>query len=259
MKKLIKFNILFMILIVINTTEIICQTCGSTVYCPPGIKYPFYICDFNSPVPKIPVICAEDPYNIPGFQGYGKDYAIRRISLPICFDIDLTTIPEEVAMPLNNVVFSKNKAVEEINRAAFSWNCICGKENEPCSCSIKVKFSDLEEDFQFDGKLAYAKTKATFPACNIKCGESFIIFNNTTSFRKDAAGNVNRFFINDDFITTSTISKVYSDGYSKVYNFFDVMLHEAGHILGFDHYDDSIEPPYIGCYPPIEGVMSSVS
>jgi len=94
-----------MILIVINTTEIICQTCGSAVYCPPGIKYPYYICDFNSTEAKTPVICAEDPYNIPGFQGYGKDYAIRRIRLPICFDIDLTTIPDEVAMPLDNVVF----------------------------------------------------------------------------------------------------------------------------------------------------------
>ncbi|MFA7626157.1 MAG: T9SS type A sorting domain-containing protein [Candidatus Kapaibacterium sp.] len=223
--------------------------CPPILNCPEGVKYPYQICPYSTETDgRARIICAEDPYQIEGLEW---PFTLLKAELPIC--ILPYAIPTLEQIPYGNTVFDAAKTLEDFNRASYEWNCICGKQDDNCShgCTITTYFSDNESNFDI-GVLAKANTSYMTYFCELNCTNSYIMINNTQKFKGAITGPTTQFFINEDHITSESIDLIYSSGY-KVFSLYETILHELGHVLGFDHPNES------GCLPSYESVMNSHS
>ena len=246
-----KFFIIFLFIYFNNTFSALSQ-CGNITDCPAGINYPYQFCK-NPPDPNqgvAQVICTDDPFNL-----IGNGYNALKIDIPICIN------PNEITNPIPNrvdinvqsgtvEVFDRTAAINEMNQACYDWNCLCGKQNDQCQCQISCSFSTNASEFGSSGSEALAQSKSIYWAyyCTVQCGQSFIAVNNSNDFCDNVGGYPTRYFITEDNINLQTMAQI-KQANCEVYDFLQIMLHEIGHVLGFDHYDD--------CTPSIHGIMDA--
>lgn len=245
-------NIIFLSALLITNLSLFSQPCGNVTNCPGGFNYPFIYCKYDLSDPNkghSVVRCTSDTWADPTWKP-------RKIeNLPICIDATTyqSTIPiqEEVA---GEVVFTRNSALDDIIDACRQWNCLCGKQDDPCYCSIKIRFTKNWNEVGDKYALGAALTNYQAYNCKVNCGSSEIRLNNSNDFTARGSGTPKRFFIIEYEAKRVNYDNINNRG-CRVYNLLQTVLHELGHILGFDHYDDTEQTPNVGCYPPVTGLM----
>ncbi|HVK40147.1 MAG TPA: hypothetical protein VNA88_16570 [Candidatus Kapabacteria bacterium] len=106
---------------------------------------------------------------------------------------------------VGNMTYDKDDFVNDMNEAARRWNCICGRENDPCGCEIEIGFSDDYDDFgeaeleatsssleEFIRDHASVESPAIwgpaeqppFGKCEVACEQMVINLNNTAAYRR---------------------------------------------------------------------------
>jgi len=243
------------------------EPCGNDLHlnCPQGTKYPYRVCIENLSTHEYSLgeYCTDDPTGVlpPG-------YKISTTPIPFCLDPQLSTFPDRIDLPSQppgNTVFTKEKAIKDIDKAVESWNCICGVHAgiPGCPCTVKILFvtDPKDKDFNNDIKnhpiektLAMENTSVYRKSCILNCNGSYIKINFIDKFYIDKSGRPIRFFINEELTNSSVVNEVKDNG-CEVFSFYDVVLHEVGHLFGFGHYDPEI--PYAPCNPPGDGIMNS--
>ncbi|HRP03120.1 MAG TPA: hypothetical protein PLE30_10785 [Candidatus Kapabacteria bacterium] len=123
-------------------TYISLAQCGSTLNCPINKQYNYIFC--NSATNQMMSKCSVNP------KAEITPWSVMKITLPVCLNF-CDSGPSRVEMQIftggYQDVFKKEYVQDELNKAAFSWNCLCGKENLPCSSKINVYFMDRPQDF----------------------------------------------------------------------------------------------------------------
>ncbi len=223
--------------------------CGQNTVCTDK-KYKYMFCKQNdwSSESTLYRICADDPFSLE------PEYIPLTPPMPICVSFDMNSLKcDEYKMgkPTGGnqyLVFKKSLVVQECNNAVYDWLCLCGLENEPCKCEVKVMFSDEEILFPANSDIIARSRIYWFNSeneCELSCQYTYIAFNNTKEFTGTDPDNClkEKFFINDYFFQEDETYTVYltQEGLI-VYNFIQWLQHELGHIFGLDHHmfeDDS--------------------
>ncbi len=232
--------------------------CGTVTNCP-NKEYPFTVCDEDDPTHpgEWEYYCSTTPHdNSPPLNPYF-------VFLPICYDIDesIEQIPSEIEMTGTSVikVFDRDEAIESLNEAGDIWNCLCGEEDRACQCSIRVRFTSNPREYndpRLDARTTLGFTRMSyFPFfCQGACQNMEVVLNNTSAFRDMRSGYPQNSFINEQIIEDYQPADIFSDlgTDNNTYNFLHVIVHELGHVLGLDHYD---EHPCGG--DPSSGLMNS--
>ena len=229
-----------------------------TNYCPQNKKYRYTVCNFSTNSTQ--QICTDSPNSL-----QAPLYPMKA-NLPICLDF-IDSGPIEVtqvtATGLEIVIYQKSKILQDLNNSTKMWNCLCNKDNEPCACTISIKFTSNAKDFlgnnpveKILGQCQYRIGNGCITACGPGMGNNVtkIYLNNTEKFTgsKDANGKGERkkFFVNDYYFDQDInyLNDLDSDFYNAV-SLSDIIAHELGHALGLVHHDDkngnSLCPPDI--------------
>lgn len=240
-----KFFIFLSIIIIIqysNYSILRAEDCGITTNCP-SMKYAYHLC--NTTTNETIVECIEDLSQLP------SGYTVLTLPLPICviWEYD-ENMPSEYTIGnethYNAKVFKNQYSVIECMETPYIWNCLCGRQNDPCTCTLKVKLSDDYEDFtdewwERDVAETIAAARIPWSNCEINCKSSEINFNNTVEFTGAAPESeykYRNFFINDEYMQTpGYLDRRELERFNyKVYNFKEILLHEIGHFLGLEHH-----------------------
>jgi hypothetical protein len=131
------FNLIcYIIILIIEFSAVFSEDCGTVTNCP-NKRYPYTMCSDNNNGMWL-YLCTENPRD----PNLHPPYTPYTVFLPICVDIQMMSIPSEIKMPNRTggeiKVFDINYAIDELNKAAFLWNCLCGKEKDNCQCEILV-------------------------------------------------------------------------------------------------------------------------
>lgn len=218
-------------------------------YCPQNKKYNYTVCNFSTN--KIQRICSDSPNSL-----QAPLYPMKA-NLPVCLDFIDDEGPSEVTQltttGLELVIYQKSKILQDLNNSTKMWNCLCNKENDACACTISIKFTSNPSDFGGNNPVSDILGQCQFrmgSGCTTTCGPGVgnnvtkIYLNNTSNFTGSLNSNINgerkKFFVND-FYFDQNINYLddIDPNHFKAYSLSDIIAHELGHALGFDHHDDS--------------------
>jgi len=231
--------------------------CGEILNCNPNQAYPYQLCNRNTG--ERAVCCFIDPNNYnPECEWYSIEdgYNLWKQSIPICLEfIDDSEAPTEISLYLmcSNVcpaedirqVFRKDWTHYDAEKAGYEWNCVCGKQNEPCACPVKVKFYKDRNKIGFD-PLDYECDKFILKyggsdnKCPSICDNATIYLNNTEEFKHydRVKQTYQHFYVNDKFFEDNE-DYLYNDngcGYGAI-NLTDALTVAAGQLLGLGYYN----------------------
>ncbi|GBD07194.1 hypothetical protein HRbin21_01010 [bacterium HR21] len=181
--------------------------------------------------------------------------SIRRalLPLPICLELDSASLPpaelRTVYFPVDPanpegervLVFSLDSVWQDLCCAQRSWACICGKQDLPCACKVKVRFITDSSVFR-PGSRAAASTWGGM--CD-SCRPDFDILLNVTrwfitsypSYRSNSTSKVHRFFVNRSLIENYRRVRYDPDSGYVAYDLCLILIHELGHVYGLNHMD----------------------
>lgn len=179
-----------------------------------------------------------------------------KLCLPAKIDYDNKGLVDKRAYAWSNnngatryTMFDEEEIAPIASDEQVQWELICGTYGPPrddnCQkCDIKIRWSSDKADFgtgvnsgaatHTGGKKATSPTGGT---CKADCDVTYILLNNTPEFMQmdNATGYPKNFFY------TSTQPPIFNAFYQmRGYNYIDMrllLLHEIGHLLGFDHTD----------------------
>jgi len=131
---------------------------------------------------------------------------------------------------------------EDIEDAVAAWNCLCDWHRGQCNNKIKAYFTDNEREMGWEKRNTLAEANVVWDmfSCDMNIRSStlsmFVRFNNTSYFRYDdrdqTEGVEKRSFVNRRCEDALYAHGTYG---SNFYSFYDVVLHEFGHLMGFMH------------------------
>jgi len=242
MRKLFIFLSIIVLIQYFNYSILRADDCGIVTNCP-KMKYAYRLC--NTTTYETKVECIEDLSQLP------NGYTVLTLPLPICviWEYD-ENMPSEYTIGnethYNAKVFKNQYSVIECIETPYIWNCLCGKQNETCACTLKAKLSDDYEDFsnewwKRDVKDLVAVTKIVRNNCTINCEKTKISFNNTKEFTgadPQSQYKYRKFYINDEFMQIpGYLDRTELERFNyRLYNFKEILLHEIGHCLGLEHH-----------------------
>jgi len=173
---------------------------------------------------------------------------VRKIcdfDMPTCINFDYSTFPGSYSYYSPKVIMDVDGIKDDVANALKEWNCLCDLENEPCKNMVKTIFTDDKTRFVWEERtwVAAASTSWDMDDCCIHPERSLIEFNNTSFFRYQDKGDVHPgppkwSVINKKY--EHLLPSISSDG--RFFSFYDVLLHELGHIFGFLHLEDCGKP-----------------
>ncbi len=244
-------DILLFVLIILPYSELYSENCGTVTNCPDK-PYKYWFC--NNANNQMVELCEKNPNNVPGFT------PIKAPAVPLCFEFESTSSDptQQVKLPLqvggDVLVFDLSKVQDDIDNAQYDWNCLCGKQNDECVCTIKVRFVKDKQDWPFNNRRSplgsTVNTSIGAQTCVINCTTaSVILLNNLPEFNKTMLG----------YRLTSLSNEEYSDNLPDIqqayisYNLTDIMFYGIGHQYGLQSQRTSpmCNPPYDG------GIMGS--
>lgn len=272
--KCIQF-ISFLILMSLFNFKVSLSQCNEFITCESSVKYPYYVCYiYDLPYPTkadVMLYCTNDPLfiNNPVFwDGHNGQACSRKAKLPICLNVSTETVPQ-LSIANYTSILSPNSCIGDASITSFNWNCLCGYQDLPCECSIRVFFSSNKNYFVDSKKpndinpiintAAGANANTNIMSCEVVCINSFIVFNNTAEFRDDYTGSPKRMFVNSSENSIG-FNEFCNEKGLKAYSFKDILSHELGHILGLGHYDTNPNDNYINkseCSVGLTGIMYS--
>ena len=184
-----------------------------------------------------------------------------------------TTTGPKIVFDIEDLLDTKPASINPIKRAFNEWNSICSRTDNPDSgsttCCVSVYFETNPDNIDSNNRNAIAVASsfaklseihnplAPLNDCNYECDPnaetpSFRIrFNATDAFTQrfkapqpDGAPPTSlpkRFFISRDLIPSGSNIEYgnYSDNEMQFYDIYTVILHELGHLLGFNHFHNS--------------------
>jgi len=243
------------------------SNCGKELECPPGIKYPYSFCKFDTVTKKVTTetICTDDPLE---YQKNNPNFVPQKVKLPI-FVLAPSTNSNMVSLfsiykdgEFEVVLFGANDlrmsitAAHDLAAAANKWNCVCGDTvdiNNPTNIGtfIKSEFSANRNHFTYPYHTpAVAKiltgTQDDYP-CGLNLDTSRIRFNMTPEFLYNrnwypAPGTpLEKGWFSQEF--RGNVGLV--PNYVRLFSFMSVAMHEIGHLLGFGHYNENFGS-YVG-------------
>ncbi len=202
-----KLTIFLIIMLFQFYTYISLAQCGSTLNCPIDKKYNYIFC--NSTTNQIMSKCSVNP------NAEIEPWSVMKITLPVClnfYDSGPSRVEMQTMTGGYQDVFRKEYVQDELNKAAFSWNCLCGKENLPCSSKINVYFMYRPQDFPPNPSSTVARLSPVVSGntcqskvnknCNDQLDQQTIIrINNCKEFTGTDPSNSKKkkFFINDKY------------------------------------------------------------
>ncbi len=227
------------------------EPCGENTLCPQK-KYPYFFCNPKDKG-RIMSCCVFDPIN-EHCEGFENDYPnVRKMNLPICAKF-IDSGPETATSTFCKdgcsikTSYHKTDFSDDMEKAIYRWNCLCGYQDSPCSCTISIKFSN--EPDKFSNYKNHPSDNSLYrhnppnsdqinpnEKCSIDCDKITIYLNQCTDFTlSDDPNKYRNFFINDKLLD----DKQY-DGYDiHAYNLFSIIAYELGRIMGLgDMYKQS--------------------
>lgn len=261
-----KMSIFFTILICLNFSNILLsqepsnkplEECNKPLVCLPK-PYLYYFCNGEG---KIIVVCSSEPNSNtdPWTQDDFKKPV--RINLPICLTF-VDSGPEIISVEgctenrcyTPRPVYRKSDMLSQLQQAQKRINCLCNKENDSCLCTVKVKFSSNDLDFQDPFSQPSSSSIKVFKRqadgiinsdCSLNCENLFLYLNDTEKYTRKSYnedGVYSQFFVIDEyFYTDATLAQSVS---LKAFNLLDILNYELGSFLG-------LGKPY-GTYPEFE-------
>lgn len=241
------------------------EPCGVHSDCPEGKTYPYIMCRSSDGL--IHIFCLNDPYTAEPceFGGFIFDN-VRKTNLPICIDFDNSgpdTVWGYVCGTKNqnhekyytDIIYTKADFINQSEQIADIWNCICGYQDEPCHCSIKVKFIDKNQN-EFSDPETESLSNTLFENNPAKegqidennkyenlCSNIVIFLNHTEEFHRsqyirDANGLSRVCYDKFYYIDSYHNNHLSNTTYINAYNLNNIIAHELGKILGFGNGND---------------------
>lgn len=235
------------------------EECNKPKECPPKL-YPYYFCNGD----KIVAICSTDPNINPNLEDYPEFNMPVKINLPICLTF-VNSGPDTGIVNLcipgrcvnGHLVYKKSDMQSQINQVMKRINCLCDKENEPCQCNIKVKFSnnrlDFVDDYDPSSNMLKMWSKKNDPNilnpndCSLNCENITIYLNNSDEFTGRGEYNPNnpkhlrKFFVIDDYFYSDLF--INESTTISAYNMLDILNYEIGGLLGLGDPHTVLIPP----------------
>ena len=125
------------------------QPCAPVEY--PSVARPYLFCNGEG---EILPLCTSNPFNPRG----GANWTLSPVKapMPICLQYipsaEHTVVHGDVCGDENGCrilpVFNAADIPNDIQRALNQWNCVCGKQNDPCGCTMNIMFVTDPEIFK---------------------------------------------------------------------------------------------------------------
>jgi hypothetical protein len=229
------------------------QPCGDVINCPDR-KYRFFFCTPSG----VKVECARNPWSYQ--QGWIPLHAIGRICLflsPIPKYQPATTYVWPQRGGGEAAVFRPDLVNFDFDCAVGKWDCVCGKQQDPCRCRIEVLFVTDENDDYIQGyadrAIALAISQFQGNTCELNCEASplnpgsKIVVNMTKRFMFPRRGRYPNIVYND--MLWDAVRNRASDTL-MAWNLCEALIHEIGHLYGLGHHTDC---------PPASGIMNATA
>ncbi len=235
-------------------THCLAQPCGEVINCPDR-AYSYTFCTPSGFVNA----CARNPWS------YRQGWMPLRASGRIC--LFLSNVPmyqpaTTYVWPLRGggeaAVFRPDLVVNDFDCAEGKWDCVCGREQDPCRCRIEVRFVTDENDGLIrkyvDRAIALAWREWQSNTCELFCEASplnpgsVIVVNMTKRFLFPLGGGRYPRIVYNDMLW-ETVRNRASDTLIA-WNLCEVLIHEIGHLYGLGHHTDC---------PPANGIMNATA
>lgn len=221
------------IIFVLSGMNLFSQVCGDPIYCDPAIKYPYIQCFGKT----AKIVCSDSPLTLNPKIIFAK--------MPICLDIVWKDSPGTIKLPTTigeEIVFDNSTFANDVMTALYDWNCICGKQNTPCSqgCRMKIRFISNEKELLYKNDPAQADSKWSFPHgttnCTFDCAKSEIRMNNTKGFK----GKLINGYYENNFCNSNSSYYLQANSTYATWNILTIIKHEIGHLLGLHHFNKNM-------------------
>lgn len=264
-----KYFIVIITFIVAGNMSLYSGNCGQSISCTDA-AYPFRFCDDYG---NIRTLCASDPFSHTD-QFYPEFYIPLKMNnnvQPICLQFD-DSGPIEIGVKIcgdqtcsSDLVYEKKDFITDMKSAAYDWNCLCGKQDDDCGCTINVGFTEDPFKFEDPEEQPAANTVDQYPEkvikkCEIQCEDLNIYLNYTEEFTNKSnatkyTGTDYELYYGGNFFVTSGVANNWPAGLSgykpDAYNLETVLMNQLGRIFGL-----SGDPYYGSCYSG--GVMDDL-
>jgi hypothetical protein len=211
-----------------------CDECKSL-----NLSYPYQYC--NLAKGKYERDCSKNPI------GTGKKPWKLCIPATLMYDpsqLQVGILPWQNSSGGVQIIFDASTVPSIMIDAYTQWTALCSpggiSRDDNCQkCPIKVKWTQELRDLDGDYTVSAAThlvnaTNQTGTTCDPNCEKTYIALNNTSDYiNKSSTGYPQNFFY------TSTTAPVFTGPYAR-YTYQDlrqIILHEMGHLFGFDHDD----------------------
>ncbi len=254
MKYILKYVIIAITCMMVSTNLTFSEPpCGSNVNCPDK-PYRYTYC--NPANGQIVYRCAKNPYS------WEPTLTLLKAPIPLCLEfVNKPGQPTEFHVPKQTggsiKVFDIDLITDDMERAEYAWSCLCGKQDDPCECFIKVFFASKSKNYPGNPRTGPASTWVTIKNpqsdCEVYCkgtgdDELRIVLNNTSAWTDKMHGYNLRPFLNQEYFDNDpNLLDNMKFGYFSQ-NLTDILIHELGNNYGLADQSDNGEtycdPPY---------------
>ena len=236
--------------------------CGDEINCPG--KHPFRFCDSLG---NIETFCAYDPYDFSEtlFDSEYK-YPLKMNAIPLCLAFDGSG-PDKIGVSCCDnfecqtaLIYNKTDFENDMEKAEYEWNCICGFQDDACRCTVTVGFSEEQihfiDPYNDPASNSLDRNPELIENCTISCNDLHIYLNYTDFFtykhRQYEGPDYVYYPKQGSFFVSGSIADNWElDGWTPhAYNLESVIKCQMGKLLGLDWYGVNER-----CYNTTEGVL----